>query len=167
MLVSNTFVQIGSNPPPADVYIAYDQYLDVVYLTNKTGYYHGLSSSALGSHGYYVDFTFEDMAASFTIGANTNSISENDSYDSLWVFDLLDSDGDEYYAAANYGIGKIHFSSSSTKVSMTLTGDGPDYGQLDSSYDGTSRLHFVFSGSCCGCGMEWAVLGLVGIILLF
>jgi hypothetical protein len=145
MLLSNTLVMLGSNTPPADAYIAYDQYDDITYFTNKTGYYQRVDN--LANNNYYVSLSLEDMAAAWTISSSGN-ISENDPYDMFMGFDLLGPDGGEYYAAANYGIGNIHYSTTSSSASMTMTGGrGADYGEIDDSYDGASELNFNFSGS--------------------
>lgn len=150
--VTNTVVQLGYAMPPKDAYIAYDPYINKTYLTNNSGYYQSLSRSGLGNQGYYVTMNLEDMATSFK--SNNNGVSEKDTAATYFAFKVIGLDGGDYYAAANYGIGTLKYNKNSKKVSMTITGSGPDYGEIDSSYDGTSSLKFKFQGSAAQA--EWS-----------
>lgn len=143
LLISNSLVYLGSNPPPANAYIAYEPYNNDTYQTNGSGYYQSVTSDAL-YHRCFVQLDIKHLAAKFTEG--TGTITENDPVETYFGFECIGPDGGNYYASADWGIGSLKYDKTSKGVSMSITGTGPDEGILDSSYDGTSLVSFTFSG---------------------
>jgi hypothetical protein len=150
LLISNSIVQLGmTNIPPANAYFAYNPYNDNTYLTNSSGYYQSTTNlNALN----FLSMHIEDTTAAFTTG--TSSVNENDKIVFEFFFRATGTNGNVYYAGADYGSGTLHYGETSSKVSMTVSGKGVDYGEYASSDDGVSSLSFVFSGSAAQA--EWS-----------
>jgi hypothetical protein len=143
LLMSNSLVYLGSNPPPANAYIVFEPHTGETYLTNSAGYHQNVSETFM-HYRYYVQMKIENLAAKFTRGNGT--VTEDDSVVTFFGFNGIGPDGGVYYAAANYGIGSLKYKQTAKGASMSITGTGPDEGSVDSSSQGVSDLSFTFAG---------------------
>lgn len=132
----------GTNAPPANSRIAFDQYTFQIYVTNNTGYFYDISA--------FARVRIDEIATNFRqVGENGGS--ENDVLTIQFYVYGRGTDGLNYEFSIK-GRGAIVYSVNGTthKGTMIFKGSGSDYGEYKSSGadgDGVTTGSVVFSGS--------------------